>query len=152
MQIRVDTLSYTEVLQGFSEDALMFGIYGGEVQDTSEHFLVDGTVLYLTLVLSLGDTSRYGSAGSCRLHDPNVLNLGGNITGVQKRCHQAVKTSRNETARTEQRPDAWRMRRTRLLQISLCDHGDEHVFPRTTCSKYHHRLRTFSTGETVPCE
>ncbi len=105
MQIRVVTLQYNETLQGFPEDALKTASFGREVLNASEHFFVHGNVSHLTLVLPLGDSLRYENAGSYHPRDPNAPDPEDGMTDEQKTRYRALKTWRNETAKSE----AWRL-------------------------------------------
>ena len=60
MQIRVVTLRYNEALQGFPEDVLRAAMFGRDGLSVAEHFFVHGNVPHLMLVLSLGDSLKYG--------------------------------------------------------------------------------------------
>ena len=117
MQIRVVTLRYNEALQGFPEDVLKAVTFGREVLNATEHFFVHGNVPHLTLVLSLGDSSRYENAGSYRQRDPNAPNPEEGLTDEQKMRYRALKAWRNETAKSEGRPAYASARNTQLAEL-----------------------------------
>ena len=117
MQIRVVTLRYNEALQGFPEDALNKATFGREVLGVTEHFFVHGNVPHLALVLSLGDAPRYENAGSYRPRDPNAPDPEAGMTDAQKTRYRALKTWRNDTAKTEGRPAYAIARNTQLAEL-----------------------------------
>ena len=117
MQIRVVTLRYNEALQGFPEDALKSATFGREVLNATEHFFVHGNVPHLTLVLSLGDTSKYENADSYRQRDPNAPDPETGMTDEQKMRYRALKTWRNETAKSEGRPAYAIARNVQLAEL-----------------------------------
>lgn len=118
MQVRVITMRYNEGLQGFSEDQLQRATFGKSVLNVSEHFFVHGNVPHLALVLQVGDAPRYENAGSYRPRDPNAPDPMEDMTDAQKSVFLALKTWRNETAKTEGRPAYAIARNTQLAELA----------------------------------
>ena len=156
MQIRVVTLRYNEALQGFPEDALRTVTFGREVLDVSEHFFVHANVPHLTLVLSLGDSPKYENVSSYRPRDPNAPNPEDGLTDEQKTCYRALKTWRNETAKSEGRPAYAIARNTQLAELvkampkSLSAIKEVDGFGEGFCEKYGKKILQLMGEIAVP--
>ena len=112
-------MRYQEGLQGFPEEMLQKVTFGKTVLSVSEHFFMHGNVPHLTLVLQLGDAPHYANAESFRKRDPNAPDPEEQMNDEQKAAYRALRTWRNEVAKSEGRPAYAIARNVQLAQLVM---------------------------------
>lgn len=137
MRVRVLTLPYSDALQGFPEEALRQATFGQELLEVRDHFFVHGGKPHLTLVLLLGEnappTSRHSPAGE----DP-AKSLPEELLPL----YRALRTWRNDKARSEGIPSYLVLRNAQLAEIcrrlprSLAALRQIEGIGEATCAKY----------------
>jgi len=141
MDVRVVTLRYQESVQGFVEEALTRATAGREVLEVREHFFLHGNVPHLALVLLLGDAPQMAR----RWQGPDP---GDELPEDRKALYRALRTWRNERARSDGVPSYVIARNVQLAEIcrrlphTLAELREVKGIGEATCEKYGQEILT----------
>jgi len=143
MRIRIITLRFNDILQGFPEEPLVQATAGKEVLDFKEHFFVHGNVPHLTLVVSLGESERKKEFSSIRGEQENPAK---DLSEEMQKVYQELKKWRNERATRDGIPSYMIARNAQLAAIcrrhpgTISELREIEGIGEATCSKYGQEL------------
>lgn len=119
MQVRVLTMRYQGAFQGFSEDELRKATFGREVLSVGQHFFVHGGVPHLTLVLTLSDGEDVVGFGGRRRFSSDAPDPAEKLPPERRTLYQALKTWRNDLAKSQGRPAYTIARNGQLAELVM---------------------------------